>query len=116
MTNAEKLIMLQTILDDGGEVPTEDKLETYLTLAGTEILNWMYHLVGGVPETVTCVPAKYDVTHVYAVAAGYTHAGAEGEASHDENGIKRIFMYSDMVDYIHNHVLAYVRVGAVSNA
>ena len=113
MTNADKLTMLQVILEDGGEVPTEDTLEMYLTLAGTEILNWMYHLVGGVPESVTDVPARYDIAQIYAVAAGYTHAGAEGQSAHDENGIRRTFVYSDMLDYIHNNVLAYVRVGAV---
>lgn len=115
MTNDEKLTMLQTLLDDGGAVPDEDKLETYLTLAGKEILNWMYHLVGGAPADVTSVPERYEVVQIYAVVAGYTHAGAEGESAHDENGIRRTFLYSDMADYIHKNVLAYVRVGAVSS-
>jgi hypothetical protein len=116
MTDKEKLETLQTLLDDGGALPSEDKLTKYLKLAGKEILNWMYHLVGGVPENVESVPERYEVTQIYAVVAGYTHAGAEGQTAHDENGIRRTFKYTDMLDYIHNNVLAFVRVGAVSTS
>lgn len=114
MTDAQKLTTLQTLLEDGGDVPSVTKLNTYLSVAGNEILEWMYHLVGGVPADVTNVPTKYDGIQVYAVIAGYTHAGAEGEKQHNENGVNRYFVYSDMLDYIHNNVLPYVRVGAVS--
>lgn len=114
MTNEQKLITLQTLLEDGGDVPSDEKLNTYLAVAGDEILSWIYHLVGGVPTNVTEVPSKYDSIQVYSVIAGYTQAGAEGEQTHIENGVHRQFRYSDMLDYIHNHVLPYVRVGAVS--
>lgn len=114
MTDAQKLITLQTLLEDGGDVPSEEKLNTYLSIAANEILAWMYHLVGGVPSGVTDVPEKYDGIQVYAVVAGYTQAGAEGEQTHIENGVHRHFRYSDMLDYIHNHVLPIVRVGAVN--
>ena len=113
MTDAQKLITLQTLLEDGGDVPSEEKLNTYLSISANEILAWMYHLVGGVPSGVTDVPEKYDGIQVYAVVAGYTQAGAEGEQTHIENGVHRNFRYSDMLDYIHNHVLPIVRVGAV---
>lgn len=114
MTDAEKLEILATLLDDGGEVPSSEKLNTYLNLAKGEILSWMYHLIGGVPSDVTTVPERYDGTHIYAVVAGYTHAGAEGQKQHTENGISRVFVYSDMVDYIHQNVTAIARVGAVT--
>ena len=114
MTDAEKLTVIKTLLDDGGEMPSDEKLNTYIQIAGQEILAWKYHLVGGVPEDVTDVPAAEDVTHIYAVVAGYTHAGSEGEKQHNENSVNRVFIYSDMVDYIRNNVLPYVRVGAVT--
>ena len=113
MTDAEKLAKLQILLDDGGEVPSVETLQTYLDTAADEILAWRYHLVGPIPDSINEVPPKYEVTQIYAVLAGFTHAGAEGQDSHDENGIKRHFLYSDMLDYIHNHVLPYARVGAV---
>lgn len=113
MTNADKLSLLKTLLDDGGALPSDDTLNAYLTLSENEILQWMYHLIGGVPADVDEVPAKYEVTQIYAIVAGYTHAGAEGQTMHSENGINRTFQYSDMLDYIHQHVLAIARVGAV---
>lgn len=115
MTDAQKLTILQTLLSDGGDVPSEGKLNTYLSLSGNEILAWKYHLVGGVPSDVTDVPITDEGAQIYAVVAGYTHAGAEGEQTHIENSVHRHFMYSDMIDYIRNHVLPYVRVGAVTN-
>lgn len=113
MTDTEKLTTIKTLLSDGGALPSDEKLTTYITLAKQEILNWMYSQVGGVPEDVTDVPVKYEVTQIYAVVAGYTHAGAEGEKQHNENGVNRVFNTNDMLDYIHQNVLAIVRVGAV---
>ena len=113
MTDAEKLTTIKTLLEDGGEMPTDEKLTAYLSVARSEILAWIYHLVGGVPDGVTGVPSKYDNTQIYAVIAGYTQAGAEGEELHIENGVHRHFRYAEMLDYIHNNVLPLVRVGAV---
>jgi len=113
MTDEEKLETIKTLLDDGGELPSDEKLETYITLAGQELLQWKYHLIGGVPEDVTTVPAAEEIKQIYAVVAGYTQSGAEGESAHNENGVARTFRYSDMLDYIHNNVKAFVRVGAV---
>lgn len=114
MTDAQKLITVQTLLEDGsGYMPSEDTLNTYIELAGSEILAWMYHLVGGVPDGVTEVPSKYDGIQVYAVVVGWTHAGAEGQSVSIENGVHRHFAYTDMLDYIHNNVLPFARVGAI---
>lgn len=114
MTDAQKLDAVKLLLSDGGEVPDNETLEMYIAIAGSEIVNWIYHLVGGVPTGMTEVPTKYDNVQIYSVVAGYTQAGAEGEQTHIENSVHRHFRYSDMLDYIHNNVLAYVRVGAVS--
>lgn len=114
MTDAQKLATIKTLLGDGGDVPGDDKLKVYIALSSSEILAWKYHLVGGVPDDVVSVPAVDEGAQIYAVVAGYTHAGAEGEAQHIENGVHRTFMYEDMIGYIRNHVLPYVRVGAIS--
>ena len=115
MTDAEKLNSIKILLEDGsGYMPTDETLTEYITLAKKEILAWMYHLVGGVPDTVIEVPDKYETIQIYSVIAGWTHAGAEGQTVSIENGVHRHFSYVDMLDYIHNNVLPYVRVGAVS--
>lgn len=113
MTDAQKLTILQTLMEDGGIVPDDNKLNTYLTLSANEILAWKYHLVGGVPAEVVEVPPVDEGAQIYAVIAGYTQAGAEGESAHIEGGTHRVFRYEDMIGYIRNHVLPYVRVGAV---
>ena len=113
MTDAQKLLTVKTLLEDGGEVPSDEKLTTYIMLSGSEILAWKYHLVGGVPSNVTDVPSVDEGAQIYAVIAGYTHAGAEGEQTHIENGVHRHFIYEDMIGYIRNHVLPIARVGSV---
>ena len=115
MTNAQKLNTIKALLEDGsGYMPTDTVLNTYITLSQNEILAWMYHLIGGVPEEVSEVPSKYETIQIYAVIAGWTHAGAEGQQVSIENGVHRHFAYTDMLDYIHNNVLPIVRVGAVT--
>ena len=115
MTNAQKLTTLKVLLDDGsGYMPSDEVLTTYLNLAQGEILAWMYHLIGGVPGEATEVPERYEGVQIYSVIAGWTHAGAEGQSVSIENGVHRHFEYTDMLDYIHNNVLPYVRVGAVT--
>lgn len=116
MTDAEKLTTLKVLLEDGsGYMPTDETLNTYLTLSKNEILSWMYHLIGGVPTDATEVPAKYETIQIYSVIAGWTHAGAEGQIVSIENGVHRHFSTVDMLDYIHNNILPFVRVGAVSS-
>ena len=114
MTDAQKLEIIKTLLDDGtGNMPSDNTLNTYIALAANEILAWKYHLVNGVPDSVTDVPSADEGAQIYAVVAGFTHAGSEGEQTHTENGVHRHFIYEDMIGYIRNHVLPYVRVGAV---
>ena len=114
MTDTQKLNTVKLLLEDGsGYLPADEVLNAYLNLAGNEILSWMYHLVGGVPSGVTEVPVKYESTQIYSIIAGWTHAGAEGQSVSIENGVHRHFQYTDMLDYIHNHVLPFARVGAV---
>lgn len=114
MTDVEKIAAIKAILLDGGSLPSDEKLTVYLTLAKNKILHWRYSLVGGVPMDVINVPAQFEETQIYAVIAGYTHAGAEGETQHNENGINRVFSSTDMNNYIERNVMPYSRVGAVS--
>ena len=113
MTDTEKLAQIKLILGESGSLPSDAVLNGYIGLAKQAILNRMYGDIGGVPDDVTNVPTKYEVTQIYAVVAGYTHAGAEGETQHNENGINRVFNNADMLDYITKNVFPYARIGAV---
>ena len=54
MTDEEKLAIIKTLLEDGsGYMPSDETLNAYIALSKSEILAWMYHLIGGVPEDVT---------------------------------------------------------------
>ena len=109
MTNAQKLTTLKSILgiDDSSQ---DNLLNTYLDLSKQEILNWKYSLVG-LPDTVTEVPAREETAQIMAVVAGFNIRGAENQSSHNENGINRTFVYSDMLKYIRNNVTPFAKVG-----
>jgi len=51
---------------------------------------------------------EFDMVQVMACVVGYGISGAEGQTSHNENGIQRSFKYADMISYIRSHVAAYV--------
>jgi hypothetical protein len=104
MTSDERFSHLKCLLRETGE-SKDVELRTYLDLARHEILGWMYSAVGAIPDTVTDVPQKYEVTQIMACVSGYGISGAEGQTGHSENGISRTFKYADMVDYIRAHVM-----------
>ena len=102
MTLLEKATYVAAILGmDIEDETNQEILITYLQAAESEILAWRYPS----GSTVTEVPTEYDMTEVFAVVAGYSQQGAEGQTYHAENGITRTFAYSDMVDYIRKHVI-----------
>jgi len=110
MTNEEKLQIVKIKLD----IPLTDtscdsELLVYLNFAKCEILNWMYiNKRGGIPDDVTDVPTRYEMTQVEAVVVGFSKRGAEGEKIHNENGINRTFKHTDMIEYIHANVFQLV--------
>lgn len=106
MSSAEKLDMVKTILriDDNSE---DALLDTYLTMAAKELLSWRYSHAAVIPHVV---PDEYEMTQIQAVVNGYTQSGTEGQVLSVENGIHRHFKHSDMVDYIRNSVVPFVRV------
>ena len=107
-TKLNKLKLLLGI--EASDTSEDDLLNTYLSLAEEEILNWMYIKFPEIPED-TEMPDKYEITQIHAVIAGYNLRGGENELKHTENGITREWNYSDMVDYIHGHVQHVARVG-----
>lgn len=102
MTDAEKLTTLKTMLKIDGE-DEDAQLNVYLSIAHDEILNWMYINEADVPEGAE-MPAKYDMTQINAVIAGFNLQGGENQFRHSENGITREWHYSDLLDYIRAHV------------
>ena len=108
MTGVEKLTMVKSILGIADSDTTEDdRITTYLTASKREILAWRYSYGS---KEVTEVSSEYEMTQVYAVVAGYSQSGAENQRQHTENGISRVFCYSDMVQYIRANVVPLCKV------
>lgn len=105
MTNADKLTMLEKMLfpeETTIEPSIEAQLQVYLDLASQTILNFKYeYSKNGVPEEL---PPTYDDVQIMAVMNGFAQAGAEGQVLSIENGIHRHWKYSDMLEYVQNHV------------
>ena len=106
MTIGEKLSMVKSIR--GPDAPDDTTITACLDAAKSEILSWRYQYN---PENKPDdVPSEYEITQVYAVVAGFTQRGMEGQTVSVENGIHRHFAYHDMVRYIRANVIAYARV------
>lgn len=104
----EKIMLVKTLL----EIPPDDismdqLISAYLLIAQQEIISWRYSYTG---QSVSEVPAEYEMTQVMAVVAGYSQGGAENQLQHGENGINRTFKYADMLAYIRAHVIPICKV------
>lgn len=104
-----KLNMVKTMLGiDAADESRDAMLNAYLEMSKAEILNWMYINYPEIPADAE-FPAKYDITQLNAVVAGYNLRGGENELKHTENGVTREFNFSDMLMYIRAHVYQKVK-------
>lgn len=109
MQNDEKLRMVRSLIGFSEEETADDaRINAYLSAAAKEIMAWRYSYdASAAPKDV---PDGYEMTQIMAVVVGYSQSGAEGQATHSENGISRTFNYPDMVNYIRRNVIAKVGV------
>lgn len=112
MTDDQKLTRLKALLNIN-DIESDPLLTEYISMAGEEILNWLYSNYQGVPEDVTEVPKKYEQIQIEACIAGFNIRGAEGQIMHIENGVHITFKYESMVSYIHSNVYPYIGIGAL---
>ena len=82
MTIEEKVAELKTAI--APDTDTEEVLTGMLLDAEAEILNRMYPF--GYKDDVS-LPQRYDRLQIRLATELYTHRGAEGQASHMENGV-----------------------------
>lgn len=101
MNDKEKLVLLRTLLGCGS---SEDAVLTaYLKLAGQKIIDKAFPF----DKTVTEVPDEYAVLQCEIAQYLYNKQGAEGEVSHDENGIKRTYESGGVPDSMLKGVIPY---------
>lgn len=88
MTDSEKMVMVTTMTDE----KDNGILSVYLTLAKDTVLKRAYPF-GDYPEEF---PEKYDVIQVKIASYLLNKRGAEGETSHNENGVSRSYEDGDI--------------------
>jgi len=94
-----------------GETDT-DVLAAYLSLAETKILRRLYPF----RSDITVLPEQYTTNQVDIAAYLINKRGAEGQTSHNENGIDRKYGSADVpVEYFRGIVPYADVVGGVSN-
>jgi hypothetical protein len=89
MTNDEKIQVVKTMI---GSDDDDLVLLTYLNIAGSKILSRAYPY----DNTVTEVPARYELLQCEIAAYLLNKRGAEGQTAHSENGINRTYENADI--------------------
>lgn len=102
MNDTDKLAMLQVMVGENNE----SLLNVYLNIAKQKILDRAYPY----DDTKTEVPNKYAILQCEIAAYLYNKRGAEGQTSHDENGIKRTYESADVPESMLKQITPYVGV------
>lgn len=95
MTDDEKVAAITAIIgaDDPDIEANPDLPKTYLALAKDAIMQRSYPLVSD--RTAIGFPARYDGLSVRLAVAMWARRGAEGESTHNENGVQRTYEDGD---------------------
>lgn len=96
MTDAEKIARVQVLVDQD-EDATDNLIQVYLEDAKATIMHRMYPFK--IPtvtdeegnENEVDMPSRYDILQCKLASRYFLRRGAEGESSHNENGINRVY-------------------------
>lgn len=105
MNDSEKLAMLKVLVDIGDD--TQDAaLNVYLRIAGGKIISKAFPY----DSSQTEVPRRYSFLQCEIAAYLWNKRGAEGELSHNENGISRSYESADVPSSMLSEVIPYCGV------
>ena len=88
MNDAEKITMVKALCDE----TADETVSAYLNIAAQKILRIAYPY----DDSVSTVPAKYDILQVEAAVYMLNKRGGEGETAHNENGVNRTYESADL--------------------
>lgn len=108
MTEADKLALCRAMVEQPADKEgwSDDVMKSYLTIAGQKILNRAYPY----DDTVTDVPRRYGVLQCEIATYLLNKRGAEGEISHSENGVSRMYENADVPDSMLSDVIPHCGV------
>lgn len=81
-------------------------IETYLSLAASEIFNRAYPY----DHEITEVPPKYDLLQCKIAAYMMQKRGAEGQTAHSENGVSRSYEDADIPFSLTSQIIPFAGV------
>jgi len=102
----DKLNQLKILLGKQGDNSEDDLLLMLLTLSAQKILERVYPYDGSIKE----VPSRYATKQVEIALYLYNKRGAEGQISHNENGISRTYESADVPESLMKGITPYVGV------
>lgn len=105
MTEPMKLKMLSQMVDEVEY--DEELLPIYLDMAAEIVLNTMYPFRENDSDDLP-VPPKYHMAQVEIAAVLFSKRGAEGQMTHDENGVKRVYAASSVPTELLQRITPYV--------
>ena len=107
MTDDEKLTMLKAFLNENkGEETADSVLLAYLSLAGSKVIQRAYPY----RTDVETVPDKYAVNQVEIACYLLNKRGAEGEITHNENGVSRSYESASIPESMLKGIVPFVSV------
>ena len=102
MADSYKLTKLRLMV--GANASEDDLLLMYLTDAERAILNHLYPMDEDVAHTL---PTRYESRQVEIAAYLYNKRGAEGDTSHNANGISRSYENGSIPDSMLSDIIPY---------
>lgn len=107
MTEAEKITMVQTLVENDPEA-TNTAVPVYLNLARSTMLKRLYPLH---PEKMAGgLPVIYETDQCELAARYFLRRGAQGETNHEENGVNRTYASVDDEDIL-RRLTPFAKVG-----
>ena len=107
MTNAEKILMVKTLVENDSGA-TDEVVAVYLSLACNAMLERLFPYDSS--KEATDIPSRYDTIQCELAARYFLRRGGQGEINHEENGVNRQYGTIDDDDIL-KRLTPFAKVG-----